>query len=217
VKNQSYRLRNIISLIEDRKKYLEDRKLKHKRITGSLVELTTFLGEDKLSDFKNRLNIIEKYEDNKVKQEKIIKEMKSLDIKISEASRNVKANTRLNESLENKMIKKIDNVLEEFNLYSLVDQRSDITKKQESLKYALDMAKDNLKSARSLGDSSYIIECDSLLSEVTIEYSKYNEELNILKLIDIYDKMTSSYEELLTKREKIDDMTNYLNNIILLS
>lgn len=200
------RLRNIISLIEDRKKYLEDRKLKHKRITGSLVELTTFLGEDKLSDFKNRLNIIEKYEDNKVKQEKIIKEMKSLDIKISEASRNVKANTRLNESLENKMIKKIDNVLEELNLYSLVDQRSDITKKQESLKYALDMAKDNLKSARSLGDSSYIIECDSLLSEVTIEYSKYNEELNILKLIDIYDKMTSSYEELLTKREKIDEI-----------
>ena len=200
------RLRNIISLIEDRKKYLEERKLKHKRITGSLVELTTFLGEDKLLDFKNRLRIIEKYEDNKVKQEKIIKEMKSLDIKISEASRNVKANTRLNESLENKMIKKIDNVLEELNLYSLVDQRSDITKKQESLKYALDMAKDNLKSARSLGDSSYIIECDSLLSEVTIEYSKYNEELNILKLIDIYDKMTSSYEELLTKREKIDEI-----------
>ena len=200
------RLRNIISLIEDRKKYLEDRKLKHKRITGSLVELTTFLGEDKLLDFKNRLRIIEKYEDNKVKQEKIIKEMKSLDIKISEASRNVKANTRLNESLENKMIKKIDNVLEELNLYSLVDQRSDIIKKQESLKYALDMAKDNLKSARSLGDSSYIIECDSLLSEVTIEYSKYNEELNILKLIDIYDKMTSSYEELLTKREKIDEI-----------
>lgn len=200
------RLRNIISLIEDRKKYLEERKLKHKRITGSLVELTTFLGEDKLLDFKNRLRIIEKYEDNKVKQEKIIKEMKSLDIKISEASRNVKANTRLNESLENKMIKKIDNVLEELNLYSLVDQSSDITKKQESLKYALDMAKDNLKSARSLGDSSYIIECDSLLSEVTIEYSKYNEELNILKLIDIYDKMTSSYEELLTKREKIDEI-----------
>ena len=200
------RLRNIISLIEDRKKYLEERKLKHKRITGSLVELTTFLGEDKLLDFKNRLRIIEKYEDNKVKQEKIIKEMKSLDIKISEASRNVKANTRINESLENKMIKKIDNVLEELNLYSLVDQRSDITKKQESLKYALDMAKDNLKSARSLGDSSYIIECDSLLSEVTIEYSKYNEELNILKLIDIYDKMTSSYEELLTKREKIDEI-----------
>ena len=203
---EKVRLRNIISLIEDRKKYLEDRKLKHKKITGSLVELTTFLGEDKLLDFKNRLRIIEKYESNKVKQEKIIKEMKTLDIKISEASRNVKANTRLNESLENKMIKKIEGVLEELNLYSLVDQRSEITRKQESLKYALDMAKDNLRSARSLGDSSYIIECDSMLSEITIEYSKYNEELNILKLIDIYDKMTSSYEELLSKREEIEEI-----------
>lgn len=203
---EKVRLRNIISLIEDRKKYLEDRKLKHKKITGSLVELTTFLGEDKLLDFKNRLRIIEKYESNKVKQEKIIKEMKTLDIKISEASRNVKANTRLNESLENKMIKKIEGVLEELNLYSLVDQRSEITRKQESLKYALDMAKDNLRSARSLGDSSYIIECDSMLSEITIEYSKYNEELNILKLIDIYDKMTSSYEDLLSKREEIEEI-----------
>lgn len=200
------RLRSIISLIEDRKKYLDARKLKHKKITGSLVELTTFLGEDKLLDFKNRLGIIEKYEENKIKQENIIKEMKSLDIKISEASRNVKANTRLNENLENKMIKKIENTLEELNLYSLVEQRSDITRKQESLKYALDMAKDNLNSARTLGDSSYIIECDSMLSEVTTEYSKYNEELNILKLIDIYDKMTSSYEELLAKREKMDDI-----------
>lgn len=200
------RLRSIISLIEDRKKYLDARKLKHKKITGSLVELTTFLGEDKLLDFKNRLRIIEKYEDNKTKQENIIKEMKSLDIKISEASRNVKANTRLNENLENKMIKKIENTLEELNLYSLVEQRSDITRNQESLKYALDMAKDNLNSARTLGDSSYIIECDSMLSEVTTEYSKYNEELNILKLIDIYDKMTSSYEELLAKREKMDDI-----------
>lgn len=204
------RLRSIISLIENRKKYLEERKLKHKKITGSLVELTTFLGEDKLLDFKNRLRIIEKYEDNKAKQEKIIREMKSLDIKISEASRNVKANTRLNDSLENKMIKKVGDALEELDLYSLVEQKNDITMKQETLKYALDMAKDNLKKARSLGDASTILECDSMLSEITIEYSKYNEELNILKLIDIYDKTVSSYDELLSKREKMD---NILKNI----
>lgn len=204
------RLRSIISLIEDRKKYLEERKLKHKKITGSLVELTTFLGEDKLQEFKNRLRIIEKYEDNKVKQEKIIKEMKSLDIKISEASRNVKANTRLNESLENKMIKKLEIVLEELNLFSLVNKREEIIRKQENLKYALDMAKDNLKSARTLGDSTAILECDSMLSEITIEYSKYNEELNILKLIEIYDKTVNNYEELFSKREKID---NILKNI----
>lgn len=200
------RLRNIISLIEDRQKYLENRKLKHKKITGSLVELTTFLGEDKLEEFRNRLRIIEKYEDNKVKQEKIIKEMKSLDIKISEASRNVKANSRLNDSLEVKMIKKIETSLEELNLFSLADQKLEITKKQESLKYALDMAKDNLKNARSLNDAALVLECDNMLSEITIEYSKYNEELNILKLMEIYDKTVTSYEELLSKRERINDI-----------
>ena len=87
------KLRKLIDIIEERKKYLEERKKEHKKITGSLVELTTFLGEDKLTIFRRRLNIIETYEKNKEEQERIMNEMKSLDIKISEASRNVKANT----------------------------------------------------------------------------------------------------------------------------
>ena len=85
------RLNNLISLIEERKSYLEERKVRHKSVTGSLVELTTFLGEDKLITLKKRLSVIEKYEENKNKQEILIRDMKELDIKISEASRNVKA------------------------------------------------------------------------------------------------------------------------------
>src|SRR5699024_5283092 len=77
------RLRDLISLIMERRQYLENRKVRHKKVTGSLVELTTFLGEDKLNDFKRRLKIIEKYEENKEKQEKLIREIKELDIKIS--------------------------------------------------------------------------------------------------------------------------------------
>lgn len=200
------KLRSIIALIEDRKKYLADRKIKHKKITGSLVELTTFLGEDKLLDFKNRLRIIEKYEKNKTEQEQIIREMKSLDIKISEASRSVKANTRLNDSLEHKMIEKVERALKKLELYSLADKRNEITSKHESLKYALNLAKDNLKSARSVGDPSLILECDSMLSEITTEYYKYNESLNILKLIDIYDETAITYDDLLSKRERIDDI-----------
>ncbi|UKI26836.1 MAG: hypothetical protein L6V91_08950 [Bacilli bacterium] len=100
LKKKKTRLRDIISLITSRREYLNKRKNEHKKITGSLVELTTFLGEDKLSSFKRRLEIIEKYEENKVRQEELIRDMKVLDVKISEASRNVKANARLNESLE---------------------------------------------------------------------------------------------------------------------
>ena len=72
------RLRDLISLIMERRQYLENRKVRHKKVTGSLVELTTFLGEDKLNDFKRRLKIIEKYEENKEKQEKLIREIKEL-------------------------------------------------------------------------------------------------------------------------------------------
>ena len=53
------RLRSIITLINDRKEYLNKRKNEHKKITGSLVELTSFLGEDKLSTYKRRLDIID--------------------------------------------------------------------------------------------------------------------------------------------------------------
>ena len=63
------RLRSIITLINDRKEYLNKRKNEHKKITGSLVALTSFLGEDKLSTYKRRLDIIEKYEENKKEQE----------------------------------------------------------------------------------------------------------------------------------------------------
>ena len=131
--DEKNKLRKIISLVTGRRNYLEDRKQKHKDITGSLVELTTFLGEDKLSVFRKRLYIIEKYEENKIKQENLIKEMKVLDIRISEASRNVKANARLNDSLENKMMNTIGKALDKLDLYSLIDKRDAIQKKYDSL------------------------------------------------------------------------------------
>ncbi len=200
------RLRNLISLIVDRKNYLEERKIRHKGVTGSIVELTTFLGEDKLTTLKKRLEVIEKYEENKSKQESLIKDMKALDIKISEASRNVKANMRLNDSLENKMIALVGKALERLDLYKLLDKKVEINNSYEAFKYASDLAKDNLKRAREEGNVDMILSCDNMLSEVTIEFSKYNTELNIIKLINVYDRKVQNYDELLEKREEIDDI-----------
>lgn len=204
------RLRKLISLVNERKKYLEDRKNKHREVTGSLVELTTFLGEDKLSVFKRRLEIIEKYEENKSRQENIIREMKKLDVKLSEASRIVKANTRLNDILENKMKDVINKALDKFKLYSLTSKRNEIQRNYDNFEYVLDIAKDNLNTATSLGDSDAILECNELLAEVSSEFSKYSEQVNIIKLIDIYDKKVNGYDELLEKRE---DMNEILKNI----
>lgn len=212
IDEEKTRLRSIISLINDRKNYLNKRKNEHKKVTGSLVELTSFLGEDKLDAYERRLDILEKYEENKVKQEKIIKEMKILDVKISEASRNVKANTRLNESLEKKMINLVQSSLEKQGLYKLVDKKDDILRKHAEFKYALALAKDNLKSANELGDSEYIMECNGMLNDISLLYDRYNEDVNIINLINIFDKKTSNYDELLDKRTSIDNILKNISN-----
>ncbi len=206
------RLRALINLINDRHDYLEQRKVNHKKVTGSLVELTTFLGEDKLTVFKNRLKIIEKYEENKIKQDKLIKEIKELDIKISEASRSVKSDTRLNESLENKMTNFVNNALEKLKLYDLINDKDNILNKYNSLEYAYGLAKDNLKSAKELCSSDAILECDSMLTDITSEYQDCYEKVKILRLIDIYDRPVSGYDDLLSKREKINTIMKNISN-----
>lgn len=198
------KLHHLIETIEGRRKYLDERKENHKKITGSIVELTNFLGEDKLTIFRRRLEIIETYERNKEEQEKIMNEMKSLDIKISEASRNVKANARLDDILENKMIELIGKALEKLNLYSLSSKENEIEEKHKILEYALDMAKENLKSAKEINNTYMILECDNILSEVTIEYNEYHEKLYALKLMNVYDGKVDDYDALFKKREEID-------------
>lgn len=198
------KLRELISIINTRREYLNERKKKHKKVTGSLVELTTFLGEDKLTIYKRNLKIIEKYEENKVIAENIIHDMKEIDVRISSASRNVKANARLNDMLENKMISLIERSLEKLDLFELVNKRDEIEKKYDSLKYILDMASDNLESAKSIEDNDAIIECNEMLSQISEEYNEYNEKINILKLIDTYENPVHGYDELLQKRNKIN-------------
>ncbi len=200
------RLKRIISIVEERRKYLDERKEEHKKITGSTVELTTFLGEDKLSTFKRRLEIIETYEKNKEEQDNIMNEMKTLDIKISEASRNVKANARLDDILENKMQELVNGALHKYDIYSLTSNRDKIQDKHSILEYAVEMAKENLKSAKEINDSNMILECDNILSEVTLEYTKYHEDLYALKLIEVYAEKVEDYDSLLAKREKIDEI-----------
>ena len=206
------RLCKLINVITDRKKYLNDRKNKHRNVTGSLVELTTFLGEDKLSAFKKRLEIIEKYEENKVRHENLIKDMKNLDVKLSEASRIVKANARLNDILENKMREVVSKALDKLDLYVLAGKREEILRVYETQEFAYNLAKGNLKTAKSLGDETVINECDEMLSHASNEFSKYKEKVNILKLIDIYDNTVTGYEDILDKREKMNDIIRELSD-----
>lgn len=206
------RLRKLITLINNRREYLDEREENHKSITGSLVELTSFLGEDKLDYYKNKLRIIEKYEENKIMKDTLMESMKALDVKISEASRNLKANARLNDMLESKMIKLVGDALEKHNLYELLDRKNDIFRKHSTLGYAVDLAKDNLKSAASLDMKDLILECNETLGTISKEYSKYNEEVNVLRLIELYNREVTGYDELLKKRTEIDDILRNISD-----
>ena len=206
------KLRKLISIVTNRRNYLNERKKRHKDVTGSLVELTTFLGEDKLTMYKNNLKIIEKYEENKIITDNIIHDMKDLDVKISSASRNVKANARLNDMLENKMINLIERALDKLGLFNLTNKKDDLYKKYDSLKYAMDMALDNLNSAKEIKDEEMVLDCNEMLNEITKEYEEYNKQINILKLIDVYENPVNGYEELLEKRTRIDSILRNIEN-----
>ena len=68
------------------------------------------------------------------------------------------------------------------------------------------MARENLKSAKDINNTFMILECDNILSEVTLEFNKYNEELYALKLMKVYDEKSEDYDSLLKKRETIDEI-----------
>ena len=44
-----------------------------------------------------------------------------------------------------------------------------------------------LKTANELGDSDYILECNTMLTDISSLYLKYTADVNIINLINIYD------------------------------
>ena len=206
LEEEKKRLEKIIMLIEERSDYLENRKLKHQELTGSLVELTTFLGNDKLEEYKRNLDIIEKYKINKVDEERLTFEIRQLDSKINEANKKIKANNILNISLEKKLVNLIHKSLTKLDLFTLATARDEIESEYDKLAYATKMAKENLKNAKDSENDELIIECDDMLSEITLDFEKVKTKKCILELIDIYDHSASGYEKLLEKREDINNI-----------
>ena len=57
-----------------------------------------------------------------------------------------------------------------------------------------------------------INECQEMLNEIEEEYKEYNNKICILGLIEIYDRKVDTYDELLTKRNKIKELMNGVTN-----
>lgn len=212
INEEKERLLCLIKLIEERIKYVKDNRKDHKEITGQAIDYFSVPGEDKLGQFKRNVKIIDKFNANKKKEHQLGIEINELDEKISEAVKKIKNNKSLNTSLEKKMINFLTRVFDKLELYKLTEDKHIIEEEYKELEFSLTKAKDNVKKAKASGREELIIECDSLLSSITLEFEKIKEKKYIIKLMEMYDNIISDYEQLLAKREEINEILSEISS-----
>ena len=204
------RLLELINLVNERRVYVNNQITNNKELTGIDIEVESILGEDKLEEYKSRVKIIEKYKSN-LKLEGILKEeIKTLDINIKKANSKINNNKNLNRQLEEKMIRVLEDAFEKLSLYELKEREKEIDLAYTELGYSLEKAKENAKIARRDCAEDIILECDNMLASITLEYERYKEKKLILKLLYLYKDPANTYDEILNKREEIN---NILMNI----
>ena len=204
------RLLELINLINERKAYVNNQIAGNKELTGIGIEMETILGEDKLETYKQQVKIIERYKNN-IKLEGTLKEeIKALDISIKKANDKISNNKNLNQQLEERLIRILDNAFQKLSLHELEERKKEIDLAYTELGYSLEKAKENAKIARKDYAEEIVLECDNMLASITLEYERYKEKKLILNLLSIYKKNVKDYNEMLNKREEIN---NILMNI----
>lgn len=206
IDEEKEKLTNIISLIEDRIKYINEKRQKHKDITGTLIEIPKVLGEEKLADYKNKIEIINKYKQNIKLKKELNKEISLLEEKEKTYLSKLKANDKINVELEAKMQDILSKSFEAMDLYSLLERTEEIELAYKELSFAKEKAMENVESAQKSSDNELITECKNMLDSIALEYDKYFEKKMLLELLNIYDKPVDGYDELLAKREKMQDI-----------
>lgn len=204
------RLLELINLINERRVYVNNQITNNKELTGITIECSSILGEEKLDEYKSQVKIIDKYKNNIRAEGSLKEELTTLEGNIKKANNKIANNKNLNKQLEEKMIRIVEDALTKLSLFELQDREKEIDLAYTELGYSLEKAKENAKVARRDYGEDIIIECDNMLASITLEYERYKEKKLILKLIYLYKQPVSTYEELLNKREQIN---NILTNI----
>ena len=200
------RLLELINLINERRTYINNQIKTNKELTGISLEITDLMGEDKVEEYKNQVKIIDRYKNN-IKLESVLKEeIQVLDVNIKRANDKINNNKNLNKQLEDRMIRILDKAFDKLSLQELLEREKEIDLAYTELGYSLEVAKENAKIARKSCAEDIILECDNMLSSITLEYERYKEKKLILKLFSIYKDKVDSYDELLVKREEINNI-----------
>lgn len=206
LKEEKERLVNLIDLIENRCKYVKEQFDKHKKYVPNGLDAPKVIGENQILDFQNRIKIIDKYRQNIRLKDKLIKEIETLKENINKSEVKIRANERINKELETKMIETLDKSFSALEIYSYKEREKEIDLAFTELTFAKDKAIENIETARESNNTTLIVECEKMLDSVIGEYNRYFEKKMLLSLLDIYNKKVNDYDELLDKREKINDI-----------
>ena len=198
------RLLELVNLINERRTYINNQIATNKELTGINLEIADLMGEDKLEEYKNQVKIIDRYKNN-IKLESVLKEeIQVLENNIKRANDKINNNKNLNKQLEDRMIRILDKAFDKLSINELLEREKEIDLAYTELGYSIEVAKENAKVARKNCAEDIILECDNMLSSITLEYERYKEKKLILKLFSIYKNKVETYDELLIKREDIN-------------
>ncbi len=200
------RLLELVNLINERRAYVNNQVTSNRELTGIGIEVAPILGEDKLDEYKQQIKIIERYKNNLRLEEVLKEEIKSLDANIKKANDKIMNNQNLNRQLEEKMITILNKAFQKLSLYELKERKKEIDLAYTELGYSLEKAKENAKIARHNYAEEIVLECDNMLASITLEYERYKEKKLILNLIEIYQRNVGNYQEVLAKREEINNI-----------
>ena len=204
--DEKNRLLELINLINERRVYVNNQITSNQELTGITLEANSILGEDKLEEYKSNVKIIDRYKNN-IRLESVLKEeIENLDTTIKKANSKINNNKNLNKQLEEKMIRLVEEALNKLSLFELKEREKEIDLAYTELGYSLEKAKENAKIARRDCTEEIILECDNILASTTLDYERYKEKKLILKLIYLYKKPVNNYDELLSKREEINNI-----------
>ena len=206
------RLLELINLINERRTYINNQIAMNRELTGMMLEVDELLGEDQVEEYKNQVKIIDRYKNN-IKLESVLKdEIQSLENNIKRAHEKINNNKNLNRQLEDRMIRILDKAFDKLSFGELLEREKEIDLAYTELGYSLEVAKENAKIARKSCAEDIILECDNMLSSITLEYERYKEKKLILKLFSIYKDKVESYEELLSKREEMNKILSSITS-----
>ena len=206
------RLEKLVSLIEERQVYIKERKKSHMEITGKVVDCPEILGESLIPKYKKNIQIINKYKKNSVERKKLSNETEELKEKEKKCLNKLRLNDRANEELEKKLIDLLYKSFTSIDAFKLLDNNLEIENQFKELSYALEKAKENLDIANNSFNHIDALECRDMYNEINSEYNICFEKKMLLELILIYDKKVETFDELLAKREKINDILNNISN-----